>query len=126
MAKLEWGTKHTCQHCGVKYYDLQRKPAICPKCGAEFNPDALLRSRRSKPAVADKDEPDAKKPADVEASDEDTETDDEALAALGEEADDLVDGDDEDDELMEDASELGEDDEDMADVVVGDDDKDDT
>ncbi len=51
MAKLEWGTKHTCQSCGAKYYDLNRNPVSCPKCGTVFNPDALLRSRRSRPAA---------------------------------------------------------------------------
>ena len=54
MAKPEWGAKHTCQHCGAKYYDLQRSPVVCPKCGTEFNPDALLRSRRSKPVAPER------------------------------------------------------------------------
>ena len=48
MAKLEWGKKRTCQACGTKYYDLNKTPMICPSCGAEFDPDLLLRSRKGK------------------------------------------------------------------------------
>ena len=36
------------------HYDLRRSPIICPKCKTEFNPDALLRSRRNKPAAPEK------------------------------------------------------------------------
>lgn len=48
MAKLEWGKKRTCQACGTKYYDLNKTPMICPSCGAEFDPDLLLKSRKGK------------------------------------------------------------------------------
>ena len=48
MAKPEWGKKRTCQACGTKYYDLNKTPMICPSCGAEFDPDLLLRSRKGK------------------------------------------------------------------------------
>ncbi len=50
VANANWGTKHTCQGCGAKYYDMNRSPVVCPKCNAAFNPEALLRSRRSRPA----------------------------------------------------------------------------
>lgn len=106
MANPDWGTKHSCQNCGAKYYDLKRSPAVCPKCGTEFNPDALLKSRRAKPAPA--------KPAKTAEKTEDLE---------------VVEGEDEladDDSVIEDTSDLGEDDEDMSDVVVGDDDKEET
>ncbi len=38
MPKLEWGRKIRCQieSCETKFYDLNRKPPICPKCGAEY------------------------------------------------------------------------------------------
>ena len=48
MAKPEWGRKRTCQACGTKYYDLNKTPMICPSCGAEFDPDLLLKSRKGK------------------------------------------------------------------------------
>jgi uncharacterized protein (TIGR02300 family) len=30
----ELGTKFECFNCGVKFYDLGKPEAICPKCGA--------------------------------------------------------------------------------------------
>ena len=48
MAKPEWGKKRTCQVCGTKYYDLNKSPMICPSCGAEFDPDLSLRTRKGK------------------------------------------------------------------------------
>ncbi len=36
MAKPELGTKRLCASCGAKYYDLNKDPIICPKCGAVY------------------------------------------------------------------------------------------
>ena len=35
MYKLEFGRKMTCTACAVRFYDLTRVPAVCPKCGVE-------------------------------------------------------------------------------------------
>lgn len=35
MAKPELGTKRTCVNDGVRFYDLNKVPAVCPKCGTE-------------------------------------------------------------------------------------------
>jgi uncharacterized protein (TIGR02300 family) len=32
------GTKRTCVSCAVRFYDLTRVPAACPKCGVEQPP----------------------------------------------------------------------------------------
>ena len=48
MAKPEWGLKRTCQVCGKKYYDLNKSPIICPYCGAEFDPNHYLKTRKGK------------------------------------------------------------------------------
>jgi uncharacterized protein (TIGR02300 family) len=32
------GTKRTCVGCAVRFYDLTRVPAACPKCGVEQPP----------------------------------------------------------------------------------------
>ncbi len=37
MAKPELGTKRHCPSCGTKYYDLNRDPILCPKCGTVFD-----------------------------------------------------------------------------------------
>jgi uncharacterized protein (TIGR02300 family) len=35
MPKPEFGKKVVCK-CEAKFYDLNRKPAICPHCGTEY------------------------------------------------------------------------------------------
>ncbi|HSR71240.1 MAG TPA: TIGR02300 family protein [Kiloniellales bacterium] len=108
MAKPEWGTKRVCQGCGAKFYDLNRNPIACPKCGTEFDPEALLKSRRNRsaPKPTPKEEV---KPKPVPAVEDDVEVE----TTLGEE--------EEEDSVLEDASDLGED-EDV--VVVSDDEED--
>ena len=116
MAKPEWGTKRACQSCGAKFYDMRRSPIVCPSCGAVFDPEGLLRSRRAKPAPA---KPQPEKPAvvadqelepafeaDVEDDDVDDDTDIEEVAET------------DDEEMIEDASELGEDKDDLSEVVI--------
>src|SRR6266446_3731864 len=51
LAKPEWGTKRICPSCGARYYDLLRDPVVCPKCSTPFDPEALLRARRARPAA---------------------------------------------------------------------------
>lgn len=36
MAKPELGGKHQCQNCGAKFFDLNKDPIVCPKCGTVF------------------------------------------------------------------------------------------
>ena len=48
MGKPELGAKCTCVGCGLRFYDLSRSPAMCPKCGAQQPPEKprMLRSSR--------------------------------------------------------------------------------
>src|SRR5271170_8135096 len=81
VAKPDWGSKRICPSCGARYYDLSRKPVICPKCTTPFDPEAFLKSRRSRPAA-----PVAKELEPVGAGDLDTELEpDEAEVAEEEE-----------------------------------------
>lgn len=32
MVRVELGKKHTCEECGVKFYDLNKEEPICPEC----------------------------------------------------------------------------------------------
>ena len=41
MAKAELGTKRQCRNCSSRFYDLNRDPIICPKCGTVFQPHEL-------------------------------------------------------------------------------------
>ena len=120
MAKPEWGTKRICQSCGARFYDFGRSPIICPACGAVFDLEVLNRSRRARPsvrAVAAETGTEPVAEAELETEAELEEVEDEVAV---EEAEDVVETEDgeEDDNLIEDASELG-DDEDMSDVIEG-------
>ena len=48
MAKPEWGKKRICQSCGTKYYDFNKSSIICPACGAIFDTDLFLKTRKGK------------------------------------------------------------------------------
>ena len=113
MVKAEWGTKHTCQNCGAKFYDLKKTPAVCPKCGTEQTPEKPRLKRASAPQ-----ETKAETPAPEATESEDVEEDDI-------EADDgiEIDGDEDDGILGDDAADLdGEDDvAGVVDTVDGDD-----
>src|SRR5215469_13656339 len=49
LANPDLGAKQICPTCSSKFYDLTRRPAHCPKCGAEFDPEEALRNRRVRP-----------------------------------------------------------------------------
>jgi uncharacterized protein (TIGR02300 family) len=36
VAKPELGAKRQCQNCGAKFFDLNKDPIVCPKCGTVF------------------------------------------------------------------------------------------
>ena len=48
MSKKEWGIKRICPSCGIKYYDFNKSPIMCPDCNFEFDPDLLLKSRKGR------------------------------------------------------------------------------
>ena len=97
MTKPEWGTKRICGSCGAHFYDMRKATIVCPKCKTVYDPDAVMKSRRR---VTEKMTP-VKQVAKEEPELPEAEVDEEAL------------GDEEDDSVLEDASELGEDDEDI-------------
>jgi uncharacterized protein (TIGR02300 family) len=70
LGKIERGIKRICQECGALYYDLEKDPIICPKCGAKFDPEAILKSRRTRPLVADNQENQKAKDEDTDNSED--------------------------------------------------------
>ncbi|ASL39039.1 MULTISPECIES: TIGR02300 family protein [Acetobacter] len=46
MSQPDLGTKRVCVSCGAHFYDLNRTPAVCPKCGTE-QPPLVPRLRRN-------------------------------------------------------------------------------
>jgi uncharacterized protein (TIGR02300 family) len=50
VAKPELGNKRQCQSCGAKFFDLNKDPIVCPKCGTVFQVAAVTRgSSRAAP-----------------------------------------------------------------------------
>ena len=86
MPKAELGLKRGCLSCAMKFYDFNRTPIICPGCGAEFDPEALVRSRRGR-AAAKPVAKAAKAPPEADSveteNDIDESAEDEALAEAG-------------------------------------------
>ncbi len=145
MAKLEWGAKRICHNCGARFYDLRRDPIVCPKCGTTFDPEALLKSRRTRsavisdittskagrgkaaPGIAAIDSIGAESLEEVEAVADEVTGDDEAGvekldAGEAEFEEEEVDETDQSAVLLEDASELGDDDVDEV-IELNDDDE---
>ena len=107
MVKPEWGLKRICPNCGTRYYDFGKEPAVCPACGTAYDPEALLKSRRARPGVAEESRKVVAKQASRVADFEDVavvdvDADDADLAPDAAEDDDGA-------PLIEDAAELGED-----------------
>ena len=71
MAKPELGTKRLCAGCGAKFYDLNKDPIVCPKCGTVYEvavvaprgrPDAAA----ARAAAVQAPEPEAPEPQEAE------------------------------------------------------------
>ncbi len=52
MVKASWGIKRTCQSCGARFYDLNKSPIKCPKCGREHDREDFVKVRRGRAAAA--------------------------------------------------------------------------
>src|SRR5271165_826317 len=63
VAKPELGAKHQCQNCGAKFFDLNKDPVVCPKCGTVFQGAAARARPASKP---DEEEAELAAPAGVD------------------------------------------------------------
>jgi uncharacterized protein (TIGR02300 family) len=131
VAKPEWGKKRTCQSCGAAFYDLKRKTISCPKCGAAYDPNAPSKGKRPA-AVAPAASVAAPRPKPVAATaveasaignnvepladDEEDVEDARPTVAAAVKAKSAKKGDDKDEALIEDASDLGEDEDDIGEV----------
>jgi hypothetical protein len=90
---------------------MLHEPIRCPRCQTEFDPEAFLKTRRSRTAATPDKDAAAPVPGAV-ADLDDVETLEDGEAA------EIPDGAEEEDEaVIEDASELGEDEDDMAEVI---------
>ena len=102
------GLKRICTNCGARFYDMNKRPIICPSCETEFTGEVKVKSRRGR-AAAVADEPkviakEAETPVN-ENEDEDILEEDEGVEVVS--LDDAEDaGDDEDDTILGDEDNL--------------------
>jgi uncharacterized protein (TIGR02300 family) len=52
VAKPELGTKRLCASCSAKFYDLNKDPIVCPKCGTVYVVAPVVTRGRPEPAAA--------------------------------------------------------------------------
>jgi uncharacterized protein (TIGR02300 family) len=99
LANPELGAKQICPHCQAKFYDLTKRPAHCPKCGTEFDPDEAIRNRRVRArAVVAEPEPEDEREAQVKETEADEEEEDVVTPELDEVVDEPPLGDDDDED----------------------------
>ena len=115
MAKPELGAKRQCQACGAKFFDLNKDPIVCPKCGTVFQGAARARTATKE----DEDDTELATPAgvDVVSLDEVEAGEGKAAETVVEEIDVEDEGDAADDPFLE---EEEADDDDVSNLIDGD------
>lgn len=95
MAKAELGLKRTCVECNSRFYDLNRVPPVCPKCGV-VQPASISRLKNREDALEDEKENTLPQDGHENDLDVDLDTDD------GSNDDDVMNDDDLDDDISSD------------------------
>ncbi len=120
MTKPELGRKHTCKSCEARFFDLNKTPPVCPKCGEEVK---VSKPKPKRPTAAAEEtageggQGGTTAPAVPQATDGDGGPDGLEDPPGLEDLDDDLDDDPDDDDLMEDTSDMGEDNDDMSEVL---------
>jgi uncharacterized protein (TIGR02300 family) len=100
LANPELGTKQICPNCQAKFYDLGKRPAHCPKCAHDFDPDEAVRNRRVRARSIVPEAEEAEDQVVEKETDEDEEEEDTVTPELDEVVNDptlgVVDDDDDD------------------------------
>jgi uncharacterized protein (TIGR02300 family) len=113
VAKPELGNKHQCQQCGTKFFDLNKSPIICPKCGTVFH---VALARNSRAGVADDEDSETETEAELVSLDEADVADEDKIVATSDEDVEIEDDAGEDTFLEEEE----EDNDDVAGLIDGD------
>ena len=114
MVDPKLGTKRSCEACEAKFYDLNKIPAICPKCGHSFDPTAetpVAAPRKMEPAPepetqeddGELEEDENSISLDAMVTDDDDDDEEESLPEFADDAETktLLDDEDEDDSFLE-------------------------
>lgn len=130
------GLKRICMSCGNRFYDMNKRPVVCPGCQTEFSGEAKVKVRRGRAAAAVADDEELPVRSNIAAANDDednvevVESDEDTVSLDDVDEDDMDDNDDEDidadmdldDEIDDD---LGDDDEDDEDEDEEEDEEDD-
>jgi uncharacterized protein (TIGR02300 family) len=122
LSKPELGSKRQCQNCGAKFFDLNKDPIVCPKCGTVFQVVAATRARPAAKAEEEEDAEVVTTPAGVEVVSLDEVEAGEEKAAVEPVGDDIDVEDDAEDDAVDDPflEEEEEDDDDVTNLIDGD------
>ena len=118
MAKPELGSKRQCMSCGAKFYDLNKEPAVCPKCGTVYQ--ASSSGRAPPPVIArvsEEEEPDTETAGPELVSLDEVEAAEADKDVPGDEDIDVVDDEADEDTFLEEEEEG---DDDVSDLIDGD------
>jgi uncharacterized protein (TIGR02300 family) len=113
VAKPELGNRHQCNRCGARFFDLNKSPITCPKCGTISQAASLSRAVQSASA-ADEDDSEARPVAEL-VSLEEADTGEEKVPAT---ADDDVEIEAADDTILEEEEEGSDDVGDLIDFEI--------
>jgi uncharacterized protein (TIGR02300 family) len=116
MAKPDLGNKRQCQSCSAKFFDLNKDPIICPKCGSIFQV-VLPRAGTRTAAAAQDDEIEIDPVAAAMVPLEDADAADAAAVVIPDDDIEIEDDGNEDDTFLEEEEEG---DDDVAGLIDGD------
>lgn len=98
------GLKRICMNCGMRFYDLDKSPIICPSCDTKFTGEEKTKARRGRasatPEVPAAKEAPIKTVEEDEDDVEDIDADDDIVALDDDEEDGADDDDNKDDETL--------------------------
>ncbi len=117
MPKPDLGSKRQCQNCSAKFFDLNKDPIVCPKCGTVYQVTPLSARAAARAApVADDEEAEADTGAELVPLEEADADEDKVVAAVVDDGDEVED-DAADDTFLEEEEDGGDN---VSDLIDGD------
>jgi len=129
VAKPELGTKRLCAGCGAKFYDLNKDPISCPKCGTVYEvavvaPRGRPDARAAVPQPVEQEAPEPQEAELVSLEEADAEAQGGAKKPVGDGTEDVedveIEGDDDEDDDSTFIEETEEEDTDVSEIIGGD------
>ncbi|MGH1404060.1 MAG: TIGR02300 family protein [Alphaproteobacteria bacterium] len=74
-ASSPMGLKRICTGCGARFFDMNKRPIVCPTCNTEFTGEIKMKSRRGRATAEAPPKKEVKAVETVESDDDVTEED---------------------------------------------------